>query len=66
MKKLHDTDYVIYDEFNDNVLQDSYGRVLIFGDLREAVDDLYGNERVVKCTELPQHWQEIILKQINQ
>lgn len=63
-KTLFDTDYVIYDKFNDHVLQDSYGRVLIFGDEREAINDLYGNECVVRCTELPQHWQEKIKKQL--
>lgn len=63
-KTLFDTDYVIYDKFNDHVLQDSYGRVLIFGDEREAIEDLYGNECVVRCTDLPKHWQEKILNQI--
>ena len=64
MKKLFDTDYVIYDKANDNVLQDSYGRVIIFGDKDEADEDCRGNECVVKCTDLPNHWQEIILNQI--
>lgn len=63
-QKLHSTDYVIYDEANDNVLQDSYGRVIIFGDNQEATEDLYGNECVMKCTDLPKHWQETILNQI--
>lgn len=65
MKQLHSTDYVIYDEANDHVIQDSYGRILIFGCVDEAFDDLYGNERAVKCTDLPEHWKEIIIKQIN-
>ena len=63
--QLFDTDYVIYDEANDNVLQDSYGRVIIFGNKDEADSDCRGNEKVLKCTELPQNWKEIILKQIN-
>lgn len=66
MKKLIETDYVIYDKNNDNVLQDSYGRVLIFGNKSEAEEDLYTNECVIPCTELPKHWQEKILEQINQ
>jgi hypothetical protein len=64
MATLFNTDYVIYDKANDNVLQDSYGRVIIFGIKEEADNDCYGNESVVRCTELPKHWQEIILNQI--
>lgn len=63
-KTLFDTKYVIYDKFNDHVLQDSYGRVLIFGDEREAIEDLYGNECVVRCTDLPENWKQKILNQI--
>jgi hypothetical protein len=62
---LYPTDWVIYDKANDNPLQDSYGRVLIFGDKREADDDCRGNENVIRCTDLPIHWQETILKQLN-
>jgi hypothetical protein len=62
---LYPTDYVIYDKANDNPLQDSYGRVLIFGNPDEAFDDLYGNEEAIPCTDLPNHWQETILKQLN-
>jgi hypothetical protein len=62
---LYPTDYVIYDKANDNPLQDSYGRVIIFGDKKEADDDCRGNESVIRCTDLPIHWQEIILKQLN-
>jgi hypothetical protein len=65
MKQLFETDYVIYDRANDNPLQDSYGRVLLFGDKLEADEDCRGNESVIKCTDLPQHWQDEILKQIN-
>ena len=61
---LYPTDYVIYDKANDHVLQDSYGRVLIFGNPDEAFDDLYANEVAIPCTELPIHWQEIILEQL--
>jgi len=65
MKHLVQTDYVIYDKANDNPLQDSYGRVILFGDKSEAINDCYGNETVVSCTELPMHWKLEILNQIN-
>ena len=65
MKKLFETDYVIYDKANDHVIQFGDGDVVIYGDINEAESDRRGNECVVKCTELPQHWQEIILKQIS-
>jgi hypothetical protein len=65
-KKLFETDYVIYDEANDHVLQFSNGDCIIYGDINEALEDCLGNERVVNCTQLAQHWTEIIIKQINQ
>lgn len=65
MKTLFKTDYVIYDKANDSPLQDSYGRVIIFGNKDEADADCRGNEVVISCTELPMHWQDEILKQIN-
>jgi hypothetical protein len=65
-KKLYPTDYVIYDKANDHVLQfETDGDIVIFGDKDEALADCRGNESVVSCTELPQHWQEKILMQIN-
>ena len=63
--QLYPTDYVIYDKFNDNPLQDSYGRVIIFGDKEEALSDCRGNEIVVRCTDLPMFWQKKILEQLN-
>jgi len=65
MKKLFESDYVIYDRANDNPLQDSYGRILLFGDKSEAEDDCRGNEEVIPCTELPYHWISELLNQIN-
>lgn len=65
MKELFETDYVIYDKANDNPLQDSYGRIIIFGDKQEADDDCRGNEEVISCTELPKHWKDILLQQVN-
>jgi hypothetical protein len=65
MKKLFETDYVIYDKANDNPLQDSYGRILLFGIKSEADSDCRGNEVVIPCTDLPQYWQHEITKQLN-
>jgi hypothetical protein len=62
---IYPTDYVIYDKANDNALQDSYGRVIIFGDKEEALSDCRGNESVISCTELPMFWQKKILEQLN-
>ena len=64
-KQLFSTDYVLYDRANDNALQDSYGRVILFGNKQEAIEDCRGNEEVISCTDLPKHWQEKILTQIN-
>jgi hypothetical protein len=63
-KKLFETDYVIYDKANNHPLQDSYGRILLFGNKSEADDDCRGNEIVISCTELPQHWKNEILNQL--
>lgn len=65
MKQLLKTDYVIYDKYNDNPLQDSYGRILLFGVKSEADEDCRGNEIVIPCIELPLHWQNELIKQIN-
>ena len=58
-------DYVLYDEANDHVVQfESSGKIILYGDKQEAIDDCRGNERVIRCTDLPQHWQREIIKQI--
>jgi hypothetical protein len=62
---LYPTDYVIYDKANDHVIQFGDGNVVIFGNYDEAIQDCRGNEQVIKCTDLPVHWQETILKQLN-
>lgn len=64
MKTLFKSDYVIYDRANDNVLQDSYGRILIFGNKAEADEDCRGNEEVISCVDLPDHWKQTLLNQI--
>jgi hypothetical protein len=63
--KLFDTDFVIWDKANDNLIRwESNGDIVIFGDKYEAENDCYGNESVVSCTDLPQHHQEELLNQI--
>lgn len=66
MKTLKSTNYVIYDKANDHVLQSELnGSIIIYGDKNEALEDCLGNESVISHTELPQHWQEKLLLQIN-
>jgi beta-galactosidase beta subunit len=64
MKKLFETDYIVYDKIEDEVLLLSNGDIAIYGNEDEAKLDCYGNECAVKCTEIPLHWQVDILKQI--
>lgn len=64
-KKLFNTDYVIYDRANDQVIKwKSNGECVIFGSKEEAEEDCRGNEEVLPCTDLPIHWQEILINQI--
>lgn len=63
-KTLFETDYVIYDKFSDHVIQFGNGEVVIYSDKSEAEEDCRGNECVVRCTDLPEHWKQIILNQI--
>lgn len=65
MKKLFETDYVVYDKLEDEILLLKNGDIAIYGNKEEAELDCYGNEEAVKCTDLPLHWQDEILKQIN-
>ena len=66
MKQLFKTDYVIYNKENDKPIFWSDGiEIVIFGDKSEAIEDARGNEIVISCTELPKHWQNILLQQIN-
>ena len=66
MKQLFKTDYVIYNKENDKPIFWNDGiEIVIFGDKSEAQEDARGNEIVISCIELPQHWQNILLKQIN-
>jgi hypothetical protein len=74
MKELFKEDFVIYDRANDHVkqfsaydyvIQFSGGGIVIYGDENEALIDCRGNEIVIPCTELPEHWKNILLTQIN-
>lgn len=62
--KLNDTDYVLWDKANDRLVSFTDGEVVIYGDREEAEIDCYGNEYVTKCTDLPEHHQEALKKQI--
>jgi hypothetical protein len=65
-KQLSETDYVIWDKANDHLIRFQRGNnIVIFGSKEEAENDCYGNEYVVKCTELPLYHQEELIKQIN-
>ena len=61
---LYETDYVLYDKANDQVVMFEDGTIVIFGDKEDALNDCRGNEYVVRCTDLPAHWQEAISIQI--
>jgi hypothetical protein len=62
--KLSDTDYVLWDKANDRLVSFTDGEVVIYGDKEEAEIDCYGNEYVTRCTDLPEHHQEALKKQI--
>jgi hypothetical protein len=64
--KLHDTDYVLWDKANDQLVRwSSDSEIVIYGDIEEAQEDCYGNEYVTRCTDLPEHHQEELRKQIS-
>jgi hypothetical protein len=65
MAELFNTDYVIYDRANDQIIRwESSGDIVVFGDKEEALKDCRGNEEVIRCTELPVHHQEELLYQL--
>jgi hypothetical protein len=65
MEKLFDTDYVLFDKANDTLVRFTNGKVIIYSDIEEAEIDCYGNEYVTRCTDLPEHHQEDLIKQLN-
>ena len=62
--KLYTTDFVLYDKANVSVVCFSYGYPIIYGIKEEAIEDCYGNESVVSCTDLPKHQKEFIINKI--
>ena len=66
MKKLFETDYVLFDKDNDTLVRWSKDdSIVIFGSKEDAEFYNYGNESVIRCTDLPQHHQENLIKQLN-
>jgi hypothetical protein len=66
MKKLSETDYVLFDKANDTLIRWEYSNdIVIFGDKEEAEIACYGNESVTRCTDLAKHHQEKLINQIN-
>jgi hypothetical protein len=63
---LYETDYVIYHEATDYVIQFSGGGIVVYGDKDEAELDRSGDEVIIPCTDLPTHWKEKLIKQINE
>ena len=64
--KLKDTDYVLFDKENDTLVRwSSDNEIVIYGDKEEAEEDCIDNEYVTKCTDLPEHHQEELRKQIS-
>jgi len=57
---LKDTDYVLYDKANDSIVCFDDGEPIIYGIKEEAIEDCYGNEYVVSCTDLPKHQQKFL------
>lgn len=65
MKQLQPTDYVVYNKRVNYPLCFSNGDIIIYNDEEEAEEDCLQFELVIRATELPQHLQEKLLKQIN-
>lgn len=65
MTELFETDYVIYDRDKDHVICfSSDGDIVVYGCKVEAEMDREDTEEVIKCTDLPKHQRERLLKQI--
>ena len=66
MKELFSTDYVIYNKESDKpIFFTNVNEIVIYGNKLEADEDCIVNKVAIPCTELPQHWQDKLLKQIN-
>jgi len=64
-KVLCNDDYVLFDKANNSVVRFGDGEIIIYGSYDEAAEDCYGNESVIRCTELPKEFQDELLTQIN-
>jgi len=62
---LQPNEYVLYDRGNNSLFSDPYGRIIVYGDRKEAEADCHGNELVISCTQLPSDLRNELLKQIN-
>jgi hypothetical protein len=68
MKKLCNTDYVIYDNFHNEVCRFAESnKIVIYGNKNEAEMDICPdtNEKAILCTLLPKNFQKELIKQIN-
>jgi len=68
MKKLLNTDYVLYNIKNkDAVRWHGNHSIVIYGNINEAKEDTKGSKylQIVKCTSLPKKLQDELLIQIN-
>lgn len=59
------TDYVLYNRLNNSLLKDSFGCIIVYGDIQEASADRNDNELVISCNQLPSDLRRELLKQIN-
>jgi hypothetical protein len=56
--------YVIYDKANDQVVQWSNGKVVLYLEKDNAYNDCYVNEFVVSVDKLPNYWKDAIASQL--
>ncbi len=65
MVKLYSSDYVVYDVFHKVPLRFSGWDIIVYWDKLEAEDDCAFNEKVIRCTELPEKLQQELIKQVS-
>jgi hypothetical protein len=58
------TDYVIYNRIDDTLATDSKGKIIIYGDLKEAQEDRHDEEFVIPCNTLPAKYYNQLTNQI--
>lgn len=65
-RELSPTDYVLYNEKTDWIGRWAiHGGIILFGNKCEVIYDCMDNEKIIPCTELPKHYQDELLIQIN-